>query len=71
MSIYDLTCPNCRATCWVNNGDTDDLTVPDIECVTCWKCDHVFAVDEYVYQDKVRPEWAEMTYATADEAAKG
>lgn len=39
--VYDWICPKCKKRSWVNNGDTDDLTVPDVEWVECPHCGHV------------------------------
>jgi hypothetical protein len=45
MTRYKLQCPHCHASCWVNNGNEDDVTVPDIEAVRCHACKAVFRVD--------------------------
>lgn len=49
MSIHlmDYICPQCGKTCWVNNGNIDDLTVPDVEGFICWFCDSVLYIDDY------------------------
>lgn len=44
IHIYDVDCPQCGKACWVNNGDVDDQTVPDVEAVRCPWCLHEFAL---------------------------
>lgn len=46
-TICDIVCPSCGVKCWFNNGDIEDLTVPDVEAVRCWKCSHEFKTDEF------------------------
>jgi len=48
MEIYDINCPKCNNKNWVNNGDINDLSRPDVESVKCWSCKHVFFIDENV-----------------------
>lgn len=36
----EISCPKCGKTNWFNNGDTNDLTVGDIEAGECWSCNH-------------------------------
>lgn len=37
-TIYKIWCPKCDNPSFVNNGDTQDLTVPDIGGVECPYC---------------------------------
>lgn len=39
---YELNCPQCNSTNFVNDGDTQDSTLPDIEAFKCWNCNHCF-----------------------------
>ena len=39
---YELGCPQCNSINFVNDGDTQDLTLPDIEGCKCWNCSHCF-----------------------------
>jgi|TARA_Y100000310_G_scaffold277483_1_gene295254 hypothetical protein len=38
MELIDDECPKCGKINWVNNGDTSDLTVSDVEAIRCWSC---------------------------------
>ncbi len=39
-------CPECKASNFVNNGDPEDLTRPDIEGIECHACGHKWAIVE-------------------------
>lgn len=39
---YEFVCPKCNSTNFVNDGDTQDLTVPDIEGCKCRVCSYCF-----------------------------
>lgn len=39
-------CPKCNATNWICDGDSADLTVPDVEAVKCWECHMAYWLDE-------------------------
>lgn len=45
VQILDVDCPACGIKCWLNNGDVEDLTVPDVEAARCWHCRHEFILD--------------------------
>lgn len=38
-------CPRCQAVNYVSNGDTSDLTVPDVDAVRCHACGEVFLLE--------------------------
>ena len=40
-SWYRYKCP-CGKLNWINNGDENDLTSPDVEAIKCWACKVVF-----------------------------
>lgn len=42
---YSIYCPNCDKIVWYNNGDENDLTMPDIEIVRCWHCREYMDID--------------------------
>lgn len=35
---HKVRCPYCEKVNWICDGDTSDLTQPDIEAVRCWAC---------------------------------
>jgi hypothetical protein len=39
---YELICPQCNLRNFVNDGDTQDMTLPDIDACKCWNCSHCF-----------------------------
>ena len=65
VTIYDLECPSCGETVYVNNGDEDDLTVPDIECVCCCYCQEIFPFNP---KGSLDPDLAEDSFKTEKEA---
>jgi Zn-finger nucleic acid-binding protein len=46
-SIYSVDCPKCSKTVWVNNGNTEDVTTPDVEAVICPWCEDKWLLDEF------------------------
>lgn len=38
-------CPYCGAINYINNGNTEDLTVSDVEAIKCWKCKHAWLLE--------------------------
>lgn len=49
---YELRCPGCGKSNFVNNGDEQDLTGCDVEWIQCCFCETVFdfegrSPDEY------------------------
>lgn len=43
MSSWDQTfCSFCQEINWINDGDLEDITKPDIEGVCCHACDKVY-----------------------------
>lgn len=44
-NIYDINCPTCGETCWIDNGDVDDLTGVDVEAVICPWCEGHFLME--------------------------
>lgn len=65
--IYSVDCPSCGRRVWVNNGDTNDVTVPDVEAVQCPWCDKVFPIpgsDEELFD----PNYADQGYKSPNEA---
>lgn len=48
-----IWCPECKTPNWICLGDLDDCTVPDIEAVKCFKCQHKIVLidisDFYAY----------------------
>jgi hypothetical protein len=36
--VYDVDCEKCGKKFWVNNGDTTDITVPDVVTARCPWC---------------------------------
>ena len=43
---YCMDCPRCGVKNWVNNGNTEDLTVPDVEGIRCHSCHHEWLLGE-------------------------
>lgn len=43
---YKIWCPRCEIPNWICNGDTSDMTVPDIEAIECFNCGKKFWIDE-------------------------
>ncbi len=65
IQLLDIPCPKCEALCWVNNGNVDDMTLPDVEAIECWKCNHYFWMEHSSYQPE---NYAEKSYKTSKEA---
>lgn len=34
----EIECPQCQKTNWVDNGDINDLSYPDIDAFECFNC---------------------------------
>lgn len=45
-TIYKVWCPKCYKFSYVNNGNTDDLTVQDVEGIECPYCKHCFQLND-------------------------
>lgn len=45
-TIFKIWCPQCKKTMFVNNGNMDDITVPDIGGVICPHCDIKILLDD-------------------------
>lgn len=76
IQICDMKCPKCGSINWINNGDTDDITAPDVDAIRCWSCSHeYFTWDDVklMYGDDVQPcdTIIEDGKRTAAEAAGG
>lgn len=69
INIFDVNCPTCKSICWVNNGDIEDLTVPDVEAGKCWNCKSNFLINSYDIEDDIEDKVIENTYQTASQAA--
>jgi len=59
-TIYKIWCPNkdCNKPFYVSNGNVEDLTVPDIEGVTCPWCGHQDTLSDEMtdlYGDEYEP----------------
>lgn len=37
---HNINCEKCQTKNWINQGDLEDLTIPDVEAFECWKCHH-------------------------------
>ena len=68
IQLLDIPCPKCEALCWVNNGDIDDLTLPDIEAIKCWHCTHWFWVEDSFIMTNLSKDYTDQSYETAKEA---
>lgn len=45
-TIYKVWCPKCKKHMYVNNGNTDDLSVSDVEGTECPYCKHRFRLGD-------------------------
>ena len=61
-TITSITCPQCNKLMFVNLGNTDDMTVGDVEAVRCPYCIKCFFLEDFV------PECFEVG-VTADDLA--
>ena len=68
VQLIDEPCPECGVTCWANNGDTNDLTAPDVDAMRCWKCGHEWLLEGAEDWTTLEDAEPEDTYATAKEA---
>lgn len=48
---FEVNCAKCNKTNLVYNGDTSDLTVPDIDYFRCFACETVNEFAEYPEND--------------------
>lgn len=46
-----VNCPKCNENNWICNGDVSDITIPDIEAVSCWNCKKKFWLDDLHFSD--------------------
>lgn len=42
---FQSRCPNCHVANFVDNGDTQDLSVEDVSGVICWNCKAKYLLD--------------------------
>src|SRR2546422_941363 len=52
-----VKCPNCNMGNWVNFGDTNDQTIPDVESVECYNCGNWFWLSEEFIEEVY---WSEI-----------
>lgn len=45
-SFYKIACAHCSIPNWVDFGDENDPSNPDVDSVTCWQCQNVSVWDE-------------------------
>ena len=43
--IDSVICPNCQQKNWINFGDMNDDTQPDVEACECWSCGNEWFID--------------------------
>lgn len=55
-TYYELACAWCKADNLVDNGDTSDMTVPDVDSFKCWKCGRVSHMPGYDGGDATKGE---------------
>ena len=41
------SCPHCKNSNWVNNGDPNDFSATDVEGIICWHCGHRWLIAEF------------------------
>tara|TARA_Y100000034_G_C6795891_1_gene356718 strand:- start:411 stop:641 length:231 start_codon:yes stop_codon:yes gene_type:complete len=71
-SLYSIMCPKCSEKVWCNNGDEEDMTVPDIEALKCPYCGHYWWLSDpsdMFHEEDLPEEYAEDGYKTPNEAA--
>lgn len=44
-TISDRDCPHCKGRVWVNEGNPDDLSEPDVEAIKCPWCKKSFWIN--------------------------
>jgi hypothetical protein len=44
---FRCRCPKCENLNWINNGDPADMTIPDVEGINCWNCQHSWKISEF------------------------
>lgn len=72
---YRDNCPKCKSPNWVDDGDTNDQTVPDIDGIECWNCDFVWILceeweeetDAYVVERGRKTQMIHLNYQSVDE----
>lgn len=37
-------CPECKSKNWINGGDMEDQSAPDVTGFVCWKCKKVIRI---------------------------
>jgi hypothetical protein len=47
-TIFHFVCPECKVTNSFNIGDTEDLTIADMEVGECYNCQH-----KWFWEDEV------------------
>lgn len=50
---YSCLCPACKTKVWFNNGNEEDLMVPDVDLIRCWRCSKVIQLPEYEDEEPV------------------
>ena len=41
-----ISCPKCKHSNWLNNGDPSDQTAFDVEGCRCWNCGHCWKLSD-------------------------
>jgi len=52
FSWLEISCPNCNATNWLENGDPQDMTGFDSEGYECWKCGKNYTLEGEEVEDE-------------------
>jgi formylglycine-generating enzyme required for sulfatase activity len=66
-SLFEIPCPKCRKSNLIDNGDTTDQTVIDVQEFKCWNCGSAFRLGE----TEDDPELIELFGADAEAAWEG
>ena len=54
ITWYKMWCPKCDVVNWIDNGDTSDLSVIDVEGCECHACGHVWLFNEELSEEMNR-----------------
>jgi len=63
ITMLVCVCPSCEKRNYVNLGDMDDQTAPDVETVRCWSCKKLAWLDS-----EVRTMAADMGHESIEDA---
>lgn len=73
IHLFEIICPHCSHTLWVNNGNILDITAPDVDAVRCPWCGEAHVLGDErkkMFDESMDPKdyWVEDGYKTPKEA---